>query len=73
MGFAGSLVQLTCSLTYVKEKWNLPLGWSENLVLAQGREHVTGTTKPEVNPQAEVYVEKLGQCYFSFLGLILSH
>lgn len=54
MGFAGSLVQPTCSLTYIKEKWDLPSGWRENLVLAQGGEHVTGTTKPEVKPQAEV-------------------
>jgi len=44
VGFAGSLVQLSCSLTYIKEKWGLPSGWSENLVLAQGGEHVTGTT-----------------------------
>lgn len=54
MGFAGSLVQLTCSLTYIKEKWDLPSGWSENLVLARGGEQVRGTTKPAVKPQAEV-------------------
>lgn len=54
MVFAGSLVQLTCSLTYIKEKWDLPLGWSENLVLVRGGERVTGTTKPEGKPRAEV-------------------
>lgn len=32
VGFAGSLA---CSLTYIKEKWDLPSGWSENLALAE--------------------------------------
>lgn len=33
VGFAGPLV-MTCFLTYIKRKWDLPLGWSENLALA---------------------------------------
>lgn len=42
------------SLSYIKKEWDLPSGWRENLGLVQGGEHVTGTTKPEVELQAAV-------------------